>query len=189
MSELSIVQQKIFELRGRWVILDRDLAVMYGVTTSALNQAVKRNLKRFPPDFMFQLTTEETEHWKSQNVISKSITMGVRRNPNAFTEQGVAMLSGLLNSDVAINANIMIMRAFVTMRNYIATTRQITSELAEMRVKLALLGKNDEDNLEAINDLSEDVRREIDNLFQAIAELAIKSKEPERPRNKIGFKI
>ena len=69
MSELSIVQQKIFELRGRWVILDRDLAVMYGVTTSALNQAVKRNIKRFPPDFMFQLTTEETEHWKSQNVI------------------------------------------------------------------------------------------------------------------------
>lgn len=115
--------------------------------------------------------------------------MGVRRNPNAFTEQGVAMLSGLLNSDVAINANIMIMRAFVTKRNYIATTRQITSELAEMRVKLALLEKNDEDNLEAINDLSEDVRREIDNLFQAIAELAIKSKEPEKPRNKIGFKI
>ena len=186
--ELSVIQHKIFEIRGRWVILDRDLAELYGVTTSALNQTVKRNIKRFPPDFMFQLTDEETENWKSQIVISKSIAMGLRRNPNAFTEQGVAMLSGLLNSDIAINANITIMRAFVAMRNYVTTSTQITAELAEIRAKLQLLERNDEDNLEAINDLSEDMRSEIDNLYQAIAELSLKSVEAEKPRAKIGFK-
>ena len=186
--ELSVIQHKIFEIRGRWVILDRDLAELYGVTTSALNQAVKRNIKRFPPDFMFQLTDEETENWKSQIVITKSIAMGLRRNPNAFTEEGVAMLSGLLNSDIAINANITIMRAFVAMRNYITTSTQVTAELAEIRAKLQLLERNDEDNLEAINDLSEDMRSEIDNLYQAIAELSLKSVETEKPRAKIGFK-
>lgn len=185
---MTAIQSRIFEVRGRWVILDRDLAELYGVTTSALNQAVKRNIKRFPPDFMFQLTDEETENWKSQIVISNSIKMGLRRNPNAFTEQGVAMLSGLLNSDIAINANITIMRAFVAMRNYITTSNQITAELAEIRAKLEILERNDEDNLEAINDLSEDTRKEIDNLYQAIAELSLKSVEVEKPRNKIGFK-
>ena len=186
--ELSVIQHKIFEIRGRWVILDRDLAELYGVTTSALNQTVKRNIKRFPPDFMFQLTDEETENWKSQIVITKSIAIGLRRNPNAFTEQGVAMLSGLLNSDIAINANITIMRAFVAMRNYITTSTQITAELTEIRAKLQLLERNDEDNLEAINDLSEDMRSEIDNLYQAIAELSLRSVETEKPRAKIGFK-
>ena len=189
MENLVNVHQKIFEVRGRWVILDRDLAVLYGVTTSALNQAVKRNLKRFPSDFMFQLTDEETEKWKSQIVMTKSVTMGMRRNPNAFTEQGVAMLSGLLNSDVAINANITIMRAFVAMRQYIMTSKQITAELAEIRTKLKLLERNDEDNLEAVNDLSEDMRAEIENLYHAIAELSLKSIEIAKPRNKIGFKV
>ncbi len=186
--EISVIQHKIYEIRGKWVILDRDLAQLYGVTTSALNQAVKRNIKRFPPDFMFQLTDEETENWKSQIVITRSIAMGLRRNPNAFTEQGVAMLSGLLNSDIAINANITIMRAFVAMRNYVTTSTQVTSELAEIRAKLQLLERNDEDNLEAVNDLSEDMRSEIDNLYQAIAELSLKSVETEKPRAKIGFK-
>lgn len=189
MENLVNVHSKIFEVRGRWVILDRDLAVLYGVTTSALNQAVKRNLKRFPSDFMFQLTDEETEKWKSQIVITKSVTMGMRRNPNAFTEQGVAMLSGLLNSDVAINANITIMRAFVAMRQYIMTSKQITAELAEIRTKLKLLERNDEDNLEAVNDLSEDMRAEIENLYHAIAELSLKSIEIAKPCNKIGFKV
>lgn len=189
MENLVNVHPKIFEVRGRWVILDRDLAVLYGVTTSALNQAVKRNLKRFPSDFMFQLTDEETEKWKSQIVMTKSVTMGMRRNPNAFTEQGVAMLSGLLNSDVAINANITIMRAFVAMRQYIMTSKQITAELAEIRTKLKLLERNDEDNLEAVNDLSEDMRAEIENLYHAIAELSLKSIEIAKPRNKIGFKV
>ena len=117
--ELQPIQSKIYEIRGQRVMLDRDLAELYQVTTSALNQAVKRNIERFPPDFMFQLTDAETENWKSQIVITNSITMGLRRNPYAFTEQGVSMLSAVLKSSVAIQVSIAIMRAFVAMRNYI----------------------------------------------------------------------
>ena len=164
-------------------MLDRDLAELYQVTTGALNQAVKHNSKRFPIDFMFQLTNQEFANLKSQIVISS--WGGIRKMPYAFTEQGVAMLSGLLNSDIAINANIAIMRAFVAMRNYIMTTTTITSELAEIRAKLTLLERADEDNAEAINDLSEDMRKELDNIYQAIAALSIK---PVQTRKKIGYK-
>ena len=90
-------------------MIDRDLAEMYGVQTKALNQAVKRNIERFPEDFMFQLTTEETQNWKSQIVTTNSIKMGLRRNPYAFTELGVAMLSSVLTSKIAIQVNIGIM--------------------------------------------------------------------------------
>ena len=182
--ELQTIQSRIYEIRGQRVMLDRDLAELYQVTTSALNQAVKRNSKRFPPDFMFQLTNQEFANLKSQIVTSS--WGGIRKMPYAFTEQGVAMLSGLLNSDVAINANIAIMRAFVAMRNYITTTTQITAELAEIRAKLELLERNDEDNLSALNDLSEDVRRDIGNIYIAIAELSVKP--APAPRRKIGFK-
>ena len=182
--ELQTIQSRIYEIRGQRVMLDRDLAELYQVTTSALNQAVKRNSKRFPPDFMFQLTNQEFANLKSQIVTSS--WGGIRKMPYAFTEQGVAMLSGLLNSDVAINANIAIMRAFVAMRNYITTTTQITAELAEIRAKLELLERNDEDNLSALNDLSEDVRGDIDNIYIAIAELSVKP--APAPRRKIGFK-
>ena len=108
--------------------------------------------------------------------------------PYAFTEQGVAMLSGLLNSDIAINANIAIMRAFVAMRNYITTTTQITAELAEIRAKLALLERADADNAEAVSDLSEDMRKELDNIYQAIAALSIKVPQARKPFQPIGFK-
>ena len=108
--------------------------------------------------------------------------------PYAFTEQGVAMLSGLLNSDVAIDANIVIMRAFVAMRNYIATTTTVTAELAEIRAKLALMEHSDEDNAEAINDLSEDMRRELDNIYEAIAALSVKIPQAQPPRRPIGYK-
>lgn len=100
-----------FEIKK--IILDRDLAKMYGVETRVLNQAVKRNIEHFPEDFMFQLTREEFEDWKSQTVTSNSVKMGIRRMPYAFTELGVAMLSSVLNSKTAIQINISIMRAFV----------------------------------------------------------------------------
>lgn len=183
MDKLDQIQSRIYEIRGQRVMLDRDLAELYQVETKVLNQAVKRNIKRFPSDFMFQLTTEEFANLKSQIVTSS--WGGTRKMPYAFTEQGVAMLSGLLNSDIAINANIAIMRAFVAMRNYITTTTQITSELAEIRAKLTLLERADEDNAEAINDLSEDMRKELDNIYQAIAALSIK---PVQTRKKIGYK-
>ena len=169
-------------------MLDRDLAELYQVTTSALNQAVKRNIERFPSDFMFQLTDQETEDWKSQIVITNSITMGLRRNPYAFIEQGVSMLSAVLKSPIAIQTSIAIMRAFVAMRNYITTTTQITAALAEIRAKLALLERADAENAEAVSDLSEDMRKELDNIYQAIAALSVKVPQARKPANPIGFK-
>ena len=102
MDSLEPIKRKIYVIRGQRVMLDRDLANMYGVETKALIQAVKRNIRRFPEDFMFQLSKEEFLFWKSQIVTSKADMKGLRRPPYAFTEQGVAMLSGILNSDTAI---------------------------------------------------------------------------------------
>ena len=184
--ELQPIQSKIYEIRGQRVMLDRELAELYQVTTSALNQAVKRNAKRFPPDFMFQLTHQEFANLKSQIVISS--WGGIRKMPYAFTEQGVAMLSGLLNSDVAINANIAIMRAFVAMRNYIMTTTTVTAKLSEIRARLALLEQTGKDNAEAVSDLSEDMRQELDNIYQAIAALSIKMPQARKTAQPIGFK-
>lgn len=123
------IQPLIRIIRGQHVILDRDLAVLYRVETRVLNQAVKRNLERFPEDFMFQLTKEEFEIWKSQFVTSKSILMGARKLPYAFTEQGIAMLSSVLKSQTAVDVNIRIMRAFVSMRRFIATNSQLFQRL------------------------------------------------------------
>lgn len=118
MDDLQVIQDKIFEIRGQRVMLDRDLAAMYGVETKVLNQAVKRNAKRFPDDFVFRINQQEFAILKSQFVTSS--WGGVRKLPYAFTEQGVAMLAGVLNSDAAVKANIVIMRAFVRMRSYLA---------------------------------------------------------------------
>ena len=116
------IQPMIRVIRGQQVIIDRDLALLYGVETRALNQAVKRNIERFPDDFMFQLDKEDVEILKSQNVTSS--WGGDRRLPYAFTEQGIAMLSSVLKSQTAVEANIRIMRAFVSMRRFIATNAQ-----------------------------------------------------------------
>ena len=110
-------------------MLDRDLAELYGVETRRLNEQVKRNIERFPEDFMFQLTKEEFENWKSQFATSNSIVMGARKRPYAFTEQGVAMLSGVLKSSTAVEANIRIMRAFVSMRHFMVNNAAIFRRL------------------------------------------------------------
>ncbi|PUE66262.1 ORF6N domain-containing protein [Arcobacter lacus] len=123
MQELIInennIKDKIHTIRNQQVILDRDLAELYGVETKVLNQAVKRNEARFPNDFMFQLSKEEFENWRSQFVTSNSDKMGLRRPPYAFTEQGVSMLSAVLKSDIAIDISVKIIRAFVEMRKMI----------------------------------------------------------------------
>ena len=162
-------------------MLDFDLAELYQVETRVLKQAVRRNIERFEgDDFMFELSDDEYNVLKdrlmSQNVILEIDGRGKypKYPPFAFTEIGVAMLSSVLRSNAAIQANRAIMRAFVAMRNYITTTTQITSELAEIRAKLTLLERADEDNAEAINDLSEDMRKELDSIYQAIAALSIK---------------
>jgi ORF6N domain len=126
---------KIFIIRDHKVMMDRDLAELYGVDTRTLNQAVKRNIKRFPEDFMFQMTPEELKTWKSQIVISKSERMGLRKPPNVFTEQGVAMLSSVLNSDRAILVNIQIIRIFTKMRTMLESHKEILKKLDTLERK------------------------------------------------------
>ena len=170
--EIAVIQNKIYEIRGQKVMIDRDLAEMYGVQTKALNQAVKRNIERFPEDFMFQLTTEETQNWKSQIVTTNSIKMGLRRNPYAFTELGVAMLSSVLTSKIAIQVNIGIMRAFVAVRQYLLSANNPTQEIEDLKQRVKELEESSEDTLAAINDLSEDTRKELDDIYLALTELA-----------------
>ena len=190
MNEITVIQNKIYEIRGQRVMLDFDLAQIYQVETKVLKQAVRRNIGRFPQDFMFEITNEEYNLLKislrSQFVTSNK--GGIRYMPFAFTEMGVSMLSSVLRSEIAIQANIAIMRAFVAMRNYITTTTTVTAELSEIRAKLALLERHDEDNAEAINDLSEDVRKELDNIYEAIAALSVKIPKADLPRRQIGYK-
>jgi ORF6N domain-containing protein len=128
------IERRILVIRGQRVLLDRDLAELYGVTTSALNQAVKRNLDRFPEDFMFRLDREETEALVSQIVIPSRRSFG-GSVPYAFTEQGVAMLSSVLRSERAVQANIAIMRAFVRLRQLLATHADLARKLAALERK------------------------------------------------------
>lgn len=158
LQPLENIENLIHVIRGKQVMLDRDLARLYGVEARALNQAVQRNIERFPEDFMFQLTKEEFENLKSQNVISSEDEIlksqnvisswgGVRKWPYVFTENGVAMLSSVLRSKQAINVNIQIMRAFNAMRHFIASNAQVFQRLEVMeRNQLALnvhLAEND----------------------------------------------
>ena len=129
------VQQAIYLIRGQNVMLDRDLAALYGVPTKALKQAVRRNLERFPDDFMFVLGTVEFQIWRSQFVTSKEDRKGLRYPPMAFTEQGVAMLSSVLKSPRAVQVNIAIMRTFVQLREMLAGNAQLARQLEELEKK------------------------------------------------------
>jgi hypothetical protein len=157
------IEKAILLVRGQKVMLDRDLAVLYGVETRVLNQAVRRNIKRFPPDFMLELTREEIMRI-SQTVISSEIKYSKR--VHAFTEQGVAMLSSVLNSERAIEVNIAIMRVFVRLREMMATHKELAFKLVEL-----------EERLEGHDE-------QIQNIFEAIRQLMT---TPEPPRKKIGF--
>ncbi len=184
--EITVIQNKIYEIRGVKVMLDKDLAKLYQVTTGNLNKAVKRNIKRFPPDFMFQLTAEEWEDLRFQNgIIKKGRGEHTKYLPYAFTEQGLAMLSGVLNSDIAINVNISIMRAFVAIRQGLPQVSN-NKELEELKKRIKELEESSEDTLAAINDLSEDTRRELDDIYLALTELAEKKKKQPNC-NKIGY--
>ena len=165
--ELQTIQTKIYEIRGFKVMLDYDLAELYEVQTKNLNLAVKRNIKRFPPDFMFQLTKTEWESLRLQIETSNS-RGGTRYLPYAFTEQGLAMLSGILNSDKAIDVNIAIMRAFVFIRQYALSHQELTSKLQELESKFEIQFK---DVYEAINYLLDKDKLEIE----------------QKERNIIGF--
>ena len=154
-SEEDILE-KIYSIRGLKVMLDKDLAEMYGVEVRVLNQAVKRNASRFPDDFMFQLTEPEFKSLISQIVISKKKGRGgTRKLPFAFTEQGVAMLSSVLNSDKAIQTNIQIMRVFAKVRQMLLDTTEIRLDIAQMQKKLENNSKNIELVFSYLDELSD----------------------------------
>jgi hypothetical protein len=172
---IETIEQKIFLIRGHKVMLDDDLAKLYGVSVGRLNEAVKRNRNRFPLDFMFQLTSEEFENLKShfvtlnlksQIAISSSGWGGRRHPPYAFTEQGVAMLSSALRSNRAILVNITIMRAFVKLREILSTHKELAHKFSLLEKKIK---KHDE---------------EIHTIFEAIRHLMA---APEKPKRRIGF--
>ena len=156
MSDLvpvEIIADKIFLIRGQKVMLDRDLAKLYGVGTGVLNQAVRRNIKRFPDDFMFQLSSDEFKNWKSQIVISNSVKMGLRKRPLAFTEQGVAMLSSVLNSERAIMVNISIMRVFSKLKKLALSHSELLRKVDALERKYGEHDKKIEVIFEALKKL------------------------------------
>jgi hypothetical protein len=166
----DIIIDKIYFIREQRVMLDRDLAEMYGVETRILNQAIKRNRKRFPPDFMFQLTRQELSDWTSQIVISNREKMGLRKLPNVFTEQGVSMLSSILNSETAIDVNIQIIRIFTKIRKMLTDHTELRLEIEKIKKKLESHDKN------------------IEIVFRYLDEL-IAQKDLIVPRTSIGYKI
>ncbi len=171
-SNALIVEQKIlnriYVVRGEKVMLDRDLAELYGIETRALKQAVKRNAERFPRDFMFVMRTTEFKKWRETAPLTDADKQGLRYAPFCFTEQGVTMLSCILNSKTAIDVNIRIVRVFVKMRAYTLTHKDILLQLAKLE-------KNVKEN-----------SRDIENIFMVLKGLIEKqSRPPERRR--IGF--
>jgi len=192
--ELQTIQNKIYEIRGQQVMLDFDLAALYQVEnqveTKVLKQAVRRNIERFPEDFMFEISNEEYNSLKDslRSQIVTSNKGGIRYMPFAFTEMGVAMLSSVLRSGSAIQVNIAIMRAFVAMRNYLTQASQHSAELAEMRSRLQLIEHEVRENLKAMNDMSEDIGKDIDAIYEAIGALSVKLPQIRQEPQKIGFK-
>jgi len=163
----EIIETKILVIRGKKVMLDRDLARLYGVPTGRLNEQVKRNFKRFPDDFIFQLSKEEMTNWISQFAISNSIKMGLRKRPYAFTENGVAMLSSVLNSERAIEVNIRIMRVFTKIREIMIRHQDLQKKIERMEQKYD---------------------KQIMSIFEVLKQLLIKPTEIQL-KHQIGFKI
>jgi phage regulator Rha-like protein len=192
--EIQPIQNKIYEIRGVKVMLDFDLAQLYHVETRRLKEQVKRNIERFPEDFMFQLSKQE---WNEVIANCDNLPENMKyapATPFAFTEQGTSMLSAVLRSETAVQASIAIMRAFVAMRQLLMSSteiRQLALENAEIRTKIELLERENELTLGSVNDLSEKTREEFNNIHIVLGVLSDKVLKPppppERPRNKIGY--
>ena len=162
--ELQVIQSKIYELRGCKVMLDRDLAELYEVTNTNLNRSVKRNIDRFPEDFMFQLNKEEFDLIFQNGISSWG---GTRKLPYAFTEHGITMLAGLLNSTKAIKVNIQIVRAFIALRQYALGYAELNRKLEDFM-------------------LTTDIQ--FNEIYQALTEFAVQKRIEEKPRKRIGFR-
>lgn len=163
------ILSRIYVIRGEKVMLDRDLAEMYGVETKRLKETVKRNAARFPRDFMFEMTTKEFEKWRASICLTSSDKQGLRYAPFCFTEQGVTMLSCILNSKTAIEVNLRVIRVFVKMREYALTHKEILLQLAKLEKEVKGNSKD------------------IENIFIVIKEL-IEKHSTTASRNRIGFK-
>ncbi|MGN6398714.1 MAG: ORF6N domain-containing protein [Mucilaginibacter sp.] len=168
----ELIINQIYYIRGQKVMLDRDLARLYEVETKVLKQSVKRHLARFPGDFMFEMSSEEFKNWRSQFVTSKSDQMGLRYAPYCFTEQGVAMLSSILNSERAIHVNIQIIRIFTRIRQILTHNTELHLEIEKIKNKLDNQDKNMEVVFRYLDELSDRVTKTQEN----------------RPRKRIGYK-
>jgi hypothetical protein len=174
MDSLEPIKRKIYEIRGQRVMLDRDLAELYQVTTGNLNKAVKRNIRRFPLDFMFQLTKEEWNSLRFQiGILETGRGKYTKFLPYAFTEQGVAMLSGILKSDIAIDINISIMRAFVAVRQALPALAT-QKDIEELRQRIKAL---EESGVATIEEVKE-TKRELIQVYEALTQLGEKQQEP-----------
>lgn len=178
--QVLVLEQKIlnriYVVRNEKVMLDRDLAELYGVETKRLKETVKRNIERFPKDFMFEMTATEFTKWKENTALSVADKQGLRYAPFCFTEQGVTMLSCILNSKTAIEVNLRVIRVFVKMREYALTHKEILMQLAKLEKEVSSNNSNTERN-----------SKDIENIFMVLKELLEKESKPT-PRNKIGFK-
>lgn len=184
MDQLQLIQSKIYEVRGQKVMLDFDLAEMYGTETKRLKEAVRRNIKRFPSDFMFELTREEYSSLRTQFATSKS-RGGTRYMPFAFTEHGVAQLSSVLNSDVAIEINIQIIRAFIAIRQLVLNPPADKFTVLQKEVKE--LREYIEEVFADYNDINDDTRMQLELINQTLAELQTQKRLQDKPRPKVGF--
>src|SRR6185503_9890947 len=165
---------KIYLIRRQKVMLDRDLAELYGVETKVLKQAVRRNISRFPPDFMFEMNQEELDNWRSQFVTSKEDKQGLRYAPFCFTEQGVTMLSCILNSDRAIAVNILVIRVFTRMREMLLTHKDILVKLEQIEKTLIQQDVK-------MNEHEEEIQIILETLKEMLS-------PPDEPRPRIGFR-
>ena len=186
MMELQVIQSKIYEIRGQKVMLDFDLAEIYQVETRVLNQSVKRNIQRFPEDFMFQLTSQEWTDMSSQFVMTSRLKRPKTARPLAFTEHGVVMLSSVLKSEIAVQTSVLIVRAFVAIRQLMSNSPvdrvgQVENQMKELKEYI-------EDVFADYNDINDDTRMQLELINQTLAELQMQKKLENKPRNPIGFK-
>lgn len=187
MDELEPIRRKIYEIRGRRVMLDSDLAGLYMVETKNLKRAVRTNINRFPPDFMFELTKDEYDSLRCKNFTLKNGRgQHSKYLPFAFTREGIAMLSGLLRSEIAVQANINIMRAFFQMQEALLIVSNTQLQLEQIRSEVKQLRTEMNDSLADQNDINESTRAQLDAISIALAELQSERSRPAKRRS-IGF--
>ena len=187
--ELIPIEDKIYEIRGKRVMLDFDLAVLYQVETRVLNQSVKRNIERFPNDFMFQLTDTEWDSMLSQIVMTSQAKRPKKALPFAFTEHGVTMLSSVLRSDTAVKVSILVVRTFVAVRELLLNppVDKVQALRDEMKNEMQQLRDYLEDVFTDYNDINEDTRIQLELINEALAKLEVKHAHVNRPRRPVGF--